>query len=52
MVNNTLNHWVCELFPSSGILNKYKTQLNLFPSSGDGSETYTPFGPLERANLG
>jgi hypothetical protein len=39
------NHWVSGLCPPSGIL------LDLFPSSGEGRETPTLLGALERANL-
>jgi hypothetical protein len=55
VVYNTQNLWTLELCPLSDILNKYKTQrcgnCYLFPRSGEGRETYTLLGPLERVNI-
>jgi hypothetical protein len=54
MVCYTKNHWVYVLCLSSGILNIRKhmfRKLNLFPSSGEGREIPTHFGPLEKENL-
>jgi hypothetical protein len=50
MVYNTKNYWVSGLCPSSGILNSMKS-MDLFPPSGEGRETPTLLGPLERSNL-
>jgi hypothetical protein len=51
MINNALDY--IEAHP--GILNNYRTQhfgkMDLFLPSGDGKETPTLLGPLERANL-
>jgi hypothetical protein len=45
------NYWVSGLCPSSGILTFLTfRKLNLFTSSGEGRETPTVLGPLERAN--
>jgi hypothetical protein len=44
MVYNTQNYWVFGLFPSSDILKTRKNDdrtLNLFPSSGEGEDTYS-----------
>jgi hypothetical protein len=52
MVHNTRNYWVFGLCPSPGILkNRTFRKPDLFPSSGEGWETPTLLGPLERANL-
>jgi hypothetical protein len=48
------NHWVSVLQPSSGILNKNKTQPygnRIYPSSGERTETPNLLGPLERAKF-
>jgi hypothetical protein len=51
-VYDTQNYWVSGLYPSSRILNIRKHNiLHLFPSSGEGRETPTLLGPLDRANL-
>jgi hypothetical protein len=53
MVYNTPNHSVCGLCLSSGILNNLKTTLwkqDLFLPSGEGRDTPTLLGILERAN--
>jgi hypothetical protein len=52
LVCNTQNHLVSGLCPSSGVLNSTAfRKLNLFPSSGEGTEKPTLLGPSERANL-
>jgi hypothetical protein len=48
------NYWGSGLCPSSGILileNAMCQKLDMFPSSCDGRDTPTPFGPLGSANL-
>jgi hypothetical protein len=53
-MNCLQSHWVSGLSTTSGILNIQETsfrKLDLLPSSEDGKETVTLFGPLERANL-
>jgi hypothetical protein len=52
--NTTQSYWVSGICPSSGILDIRKQKLFgnwMFPSSGEGRETPTLLGPLERANL-
>jgi hypothetical protein len=54
MVYKTLNYCICGLCPQFGIINNYKTtfrKLDLFSYAGEGRETPTLLGPLERANL-
>jgi hypothetical protein len=52
MVYNTRDCWVFGPSPSSGILkNTTFRKLDLFLSSGDGWETPTQLGSLERTNL-
>jgi hypothetical protein len=54
MMLTTRNYWIYGLYPSSRILNNYKTtfrQLNLFPSSGEERVTPTSLPPLKIANL-
>jgi hypothetical protein len=43
MVYNTQNYWVFGLFPSSRILETKKLflKLDLFPSSGEGEDTWS-----------
>jgi hypothetical protein len=51
MVYNTQDYWVFGLCQSSGIqMNTEFRNLDLFPPSGEGWETPTLLGPLERAN--
>jgi hypothetical protein len=49
------NHWLCGIWPSSGILNTIEKTtfrvLETFASSGEEKETSTLLGPLERTNL-
>jgi hypothetical protein len=50
----TQNQWISGLCPSSGILNTRKhniSALDLFLPLGEGRDTQTLLGPLERANL-
>jgi hypothetical protein len=54
MVHNTQNFWFCGLYPSHGVLNIREHNISkdgFFPSSGEGMETPTRLGSLERANL-
>jgi hypothetical protein len=54
MVYNTQKHWACGHLPSFGILNNWNTtsrKLDLFPSSSEGKEAPTLFGPFEIPNL-
>jgi hypothetical protein len=52
MVHETQNYWASGLCPSPGILyNITFRKLDLFPSSGEGRETPTLLGHLQRANL-
>jgi hypothetical protein len=51
--NKFQNHWVSGFLPSFGILNTIEhnvSKLDLLPSSGEGKETPTVLGTLERAN--
>jgi hypothetical protein len=45
MLHDTQNCWIFGLFLSSGILNKLERakfrRLDLFPSSGEGGDTYS-----------
>jgi hypothetical protein len=53
MMYNTQNRWVWSFLPSPGILNNRKKtfrKLDLFPPWGEGRETSTLLGLLERAN--
>jgi hypothetical protein len=48
------NYWMSGLSPSSGILNKGKhsvSETGSVSASGEGSETSTLLGPLEKVNL-
>jgi hypothetical protein len=52
--SSTQNHWISGICPSTGIVTTMKynfRKLDLFPSSGEGRETPTLLGPLERDNL-
>jgi hypothetical protein len=54
MVYDTQNHQVSGLRPSSGLIMLENTafrRLNLFPSSGGGTETPTLLGPLELISI-
>jgi hypothetical protein len=48
---NTQNHWVYGVCPLSRILNNSFRKVDVFPCLGEGKETPTLLGPLERANL-
>jgi hypothetical protein len=50
MVCNAQNHWVDGLCPKH-LENTTFRKLALFPSSGEGRETRTLLGLLERVNL-
>jgi hypothetical protein len=52
--NCAQNYWASGLCPSSRILNPIKhniSEMDLLPSTGEGRETPTLMGPLERANI-
>jgi hypothetical protein len=53
MMYDTQNRCGSGLYPSSAIKNYDTTirKMDLFPSSGEGRNTPTLLGPLERANL-
>jgi hypothetical protein len=55
MMYNTQDYWVFGPWPSPGILKTQKNtlfwKLDMLPSSGEGWETPTLLGLLERANL-
>jgi hypothetical protein len=54
MVYSTQDYWVFGFFPSSGVLGSRNTtfrKVDLCPFSGEGEETTTQLGSLERANL-
>jgi hypothetical protein len=52
MAHNTQNYWGFGLCPSSGILENRKQttfrKLDLFPSSGEGGDTYS-FGSFRKS---
>jgi hypothetical protein len=54
MVYNTQDYWAFGFCPLSGILKTQKNttfqKLDLFPSLGEGWESPTLLGPLERTN--